>query len=114
MTDTLRDVDLLRIEIGVIWTLDDHGRLPGPEDVVIGVAADGMIGAVGRNVPEAGTWTSPAFRGRGYAATATAAWADLFSGTRLFYSTSADNHSSQRVAARLGLRNIGWLWKLTR
>ncbi|WP_285705441.1 GNAT family N-acetyltransferase [Microtetraspora sp. NBRC 16547] len=65
---------------------------------------------------EAGTWTSPAFRGRGYAAATTAAWADLLSTEcpHLFYSTSADNHSSQRVAERLGLRHIGWLWKLTR
>jgi len=29
---------------------------------------------------------------------------------QLFYSTSADNRSSQRVAERLGLRCIGWLW----
>ncbi|WP_433425378.1 GNAT family N-acetyltransferase [Microtetraspora malaysiensis] len=65
---------------------------------------------------EAGTWTDPAFRGRGYAAATTAAWADLLSADcpHLFYSTSADNLSSQRVAGRLGLRAIGWLWKLTR
>ncbi|MEO3803255.1 hypothetical protein [Nonomuraea sp. B1E8] len=74
------DVDLLAIEIGVIWRLDDRGRLPGP----------------------------------GLAAATTAAWAGLLPGTRLFYSTSADDHSSRRVAARLGLRSIGWLWKLTR
>lgn len=65
---------------------------------------------------EAGTWTAQAFRGRGYAAATTAAWADLMSTecAHLFYSTSADNYSSQHVAERLGLRNIGWLWKLTR
>ncbi|TDD04839.1 N-acetyltransferase [Nonomuraea deserti] len=63
---------------------------------------------------EAGVWTAPAFRGRGLAAATTATWAGLLPRTRLFYSTSADNHSSQRVAARLGLRAIGWLWKLTR
>ncbi|WP_220448723.1 GNAT family N-acetyltransferase [Nonomuraea mesophila] len=228
------DVDLLTTEIGVIWRLDGHGRLPGPEDLVMGVAADGMTAAVAHDVPgalaarlldlvargvpsppgqppevleqcrallgettvsggpcyvipppplpfdappatvlrsddrahaervrrlrpsswardewddlldgrdgapwamvvaddqvaavchtarltpagaEAGVWTAPAFRGRGLAATTTAAWAGLLPGTRLFYSTSADNHSSQRVAARLGLRSIGWLWKLTR
>jgi RimJ/RimL family protein N-acetyltransferase len=225
-------VGLLRVELGVIWRLDGRGRLPGPEELVIGVAADGMTAAVRADVPgsvatrlldlvsqgvpsppgqppdvlarcdallgggravsggpcylvrpplrfeapaevitsddpshaarlrplrppnwmpgewdellvggagapwamivedgqvaaichsarrtpegaEAGTWTSPAFRGRGYAAATTAAWAGLLPGTRLFYSTAANNHSSQRVAARLGLDAIGWLWKLT-
>ncbi|MEV4798666.1 GNAT family protein [Nonomuraea sp. NPDC049421] len=69
-----------------------------------------------RNTPggaEAGTWTSPAHRGRGHAAATTAAWASLLPGVRLYYSTSADNRSSQRVAERLGLRLIGHLWKLT-
>ncbi|MEV5499947.1 GNAT family N-acetyltransferase [Nonomuraea fuscirosea] len=62
---------------------------------------------------EAGTWTAPAYRGRGYAAATTAVWAGMLPGLRLFYSTSADNHSSQRVAQRLGLRPLGWFWKLT-
>ncbi|MBE1592505.1 GNAT family N-acetyltransferase [Nonomuraea angiospora] len=224
--------DLLRIELGVVWRLDGRGRLPGPEELVIGVAADGLTAAVRADVPdpvatelldlvsqgvpsspghppdvlarcdallgggravsggpcylvrppltfeapadvitsddpshaarlrplrpagwepeewdellaggagapwamivedgqvaaichsarltpegaEAGAWTSPAFRGRGYAAATTAAWAGLLPGVRLFYSTSADNHSSQRVAGRLGLDAIGWLWQLT-
>lgn len=63
---------------------------------------------------EAGTWTDPDCRGRGYAAAATAAWASLFApgGRYLFYSTSADNRSSQRVAERLGLPLIGWIWRL--
>ena len=63
---------------------------------------------------EAGTWTHPDFRGQGHAAAVTAAWAPLVAagGRIVFYSTSADNRSSQRVAARLGLRPIGWLWKL--
>ncbi|MEX2158019.1 MAG: GNAT family N-acetyltransferase [Dehalococcoidia bacterium] len=64
---------------------------------------------------EAGLWTHPKFRGQGHAAAATAAWASLLapSGRRLFYSTSAGNLSSQRVAARLYLHPIGWLWKLS-
>ncbi|MFI0257896.1 GNAT family N-acetyltransferase [Streptomyces sp. NPDC017056] len=64
---------------------------------------------------EAGTWTRPGHRGRGHAATVTAAWARLMSpGTRhLFYSTTAANHSSQHVAARLGLRPLGTLWKVS-
>ncbi len=65
---------------------------------------------------EAGVWTDPDFRGLGYAAAVTAAWAALLapSGRHLFYSTSADNRSSQRVAARLRLRPIGWMWKIVR
>ena len=64
---------------------------------------------------EAGTWTDPDHRGQGHAAATTAAWAALLEGTgrHLFYSTSATNLSSQRVAARLNLPCIGWLWKLT-
>jgi RimJ/RimL family protein N-acetyltransferase len=63
---------------------------------------------------EAGVWTDPDFRGRGYAAAVTAAWASLLegSGRTLFYSTSAENVSSRLVAARLGLRGIGWMWRL--
>lgn len=65
---------------------------------------------------EASVWTDPGFRGQGHAAAVTAAWASLLapSGRRLFYSTSATNLSSQRVAARLNLRLIGWMWKLSR
>lgn len=61
---------------------------------------------------EAGTWTDPAFRGRGFAAAATAAWAGLpaLAGRPAFYSTTADNLSSQRVAERLRLRRLGELW----
>ena len=61
---------------------------------------------------EAGLWTDPPFRGQGHGAAATAAWASLPAlGQRVrFYSTSTDNLSSQAVAARLGLRRIGWMW----
>ncbi|MFF3665559.1 GNAT family protein [Microtetraspora malaysiensis] len=78
------DLELLDTETRVLWDVDARGRLPGPEALVI--------------------------------AATTAAWADLLSADcpHLFYSTSADNLSSQRVAGRLGLRAIGWLWKLTR
>ena len=64
---------------------------------------------------EAGVWTDPHARGRGLAAMVTAHWAALVrrTGRLPFYSTSADNLSSQRVATRLGLRPIGWLWKLS-
>jgi RimJ/RimL family protein N-acetyltransferase len=65
---------------------------------------------------EAGTWTKPGYRGQGYAAATTAAWARLVrpTGRHLFYSTSDWNTSSQAVAARLSLRPIGWLWQLAR
>jgi hypothetical protein len=64
---------------------------------------------------ECGVWTDPRYRRRGYAAATTAAWVPLVSHERtLFYSTEADNRSSQRVAARLGLEEIGWTWRLHR
>jgi RimJ/RimL family protein N-acetyltransferase len=65
---------------------------------------------------ECGVWTESLHRGRGYAAATTTAWADILrpTGRRLFYATDAENLSSQRVAARLGLRCIGWTWKLER
>jgi RimJ/RimL family protein N-acetyltransferase len=65
---------------------------------------------------EAGVWTHPDHRRRGYAAAVTAAWAALAAtdGRELFYSTSADNDASQRVAARLKLRPTGWIWAVHR
>ncbi|HEY8787858.1 MAG TPA: GNAT family N-acetyltransferase [Actinopolymorphaceae bacterium] len=64
---------------------------------------------------EAGVWAHPNFRGHGRASAATAVWAghpDLGDRVR-FYSTSSDNGASRRVAAKLGLRPIGWIWKLS-
>jgi RimJ/RimL family protein N-acetyltransferase len=65
---------------------------------------------------ECGVWTAPPYRGRGYAAATAAAWIPLVRapGRTLFYSTDADNRSSQRVAARLQLDEIGWTWRLHR
>jgi len=58
---------------------------------------------------EIGVATAPEMRGRGYAATAVARWSRLRSlrSRALFYSTDQTNGSSQRVAARLGLRFLG-------
>ena len=72
-------------------------------------------GPMTERAAECGVWTHPDFRGRGLAAAVTATWADILrpGGRRLFYSTDAGNRSSQRVAARLGLRLIGWTWSLT-
>jgi predicted GNAT family acetyltransferase len=65
---------------------------------------------------ECGVWTAPPFRGRGFAAAVTSAWIALARSPQrtLFYSTDADNLSSQRVAQRLHLRNLGWTWSLHR
>jgi RimJ/RimL family protein N-acetyltransferase len=62
---------------------------------------------------ECGVWTDPAFRGRGYAAAVTAAWATLLrpTGRALFYSCDETNASSRRVAERLGLRSLGRVWR---
>ncbi len=62
------------------------------------------------DVAEAGVDTAEGFRGRGYAALVTAAWADAIhvAGITPVYSTSADNHASQAVARKLGLREFAW------
>jgi hypothetical protein len=64
---------------------------------------------------EAGVATAKNFRGRGFAAAATAGWSRMTSlrSRRLFYSTDRTNRSSQRVAERLGLRLIGNRMTLT-
>ena len=73
-------------------------------------------GPLGPRGAECGVWTDAAFRGRGLAAAVTAEWAALLrpSGRHLFYGTDAENLSSQRVTQRLGLRPLGWTWRLGR
>jgi hypothetical protein len=87
------------------WVMARHGER------VISICHTPVANA---SAAEAGVWTHPDFRGRGHAAATTAEWAILMrpSGKLLFYSTSRTNRSSQRVAARLGLRRIGLLWQL--
>jgi GNAT superfamily N-acetyltransferase len=65
---------------------------------------------------ECGAWTDPRHRGRGYAAATVSAWVELVRSPErtLFYSTDADNLSSQRVARRLGLEAFGWTWRVRR
>ena len=117
------DVGALRNANPGNWGADEwldllEGRL-GPwvmamqSDRVISICHTPVFDA---HAAEAGTWTDPDFRGRGHAAATTAEWAALMrsSGRLLFYSTSQVNGSSQRVAARLGLRSVGWLWQLRR
>jgi hypothetical protein len=57
----------------------------------------------------AGVETQNGYRQRGYAASAVAAWATAVRarGATPFYSTSWENHPSQRVAARLELSLVG-------
>ncbi|WP_234819328.1 GNAT family N-acetyltransferase [Sinorhizobium meliloti] len=58
---------------------------------------------------ELGLVTAKALRGQGFGAAATAGWSHLpeLRSRTLFYSTDRENHASQRVAARLGLRLRG-------
>jgi hypothetical protein len=75
-------------------------------DEIASIAFAARLGANGADI---GVTTMPAFRGRGYAAAVTACWASLpqLRYRKLFYSTTRDNLSSQRVIARLGLPFIG-------
>lgn len=58
---------------------------------------------------EAGVETAPDFRGRGFAALVTAAWAEAVRqlGPIPLYSTSWENTASQSVASKLGLLQYG-------
>jgi predicted GNAT family acetyltransferase len=73
------------------------------------IAALAFAARLGERGAEIGVVTLPQFRGRGFAAAATAAWSALpmLQDRALFYSTHRDNLSSQRVIARLGLPFLG-------
>ncbi|MCM2998222.1 GNAT family N-acetyltransferase [Paenibacillus cellulositrophicus] len=64
---------------------------------------------IGARAHEAGLETLEEFRGRGYAAAATAGWAEAVRelGCIPLYSTSSDNLSSQHVAGKMGLSFYG-------
>jgi hypothetical protein len=72
----------------------------------VAIAFSARLSEVGA---EAGVFTVPAARGRGFAAAATEGWAasPSLANRARFYSTSLANVSSQRVAARLGLELVG-------
>lgn len=103
------------------WTAEEWSALKSGElgPWAVGLI-DGQIVAIcfcarlTDRAAEAGVWTDPRHRGQGHAAAVTAAWASQVraTGRYAFYSTSADNLSSQRVAARLSLRPIGWIWQI--
>jgi predicted GNAT family acetyltransferase len=80
--------------------------LDGNENAIASMCYAARLGDKGA---EAGVYTFPRYRSRGLAAAVTASWASMaaLNNRELFYSTSAANRSSQRVAARLGLRLIG-------
>jgi hypothetical protein len=63
---------------------------------------------------EAGVETATAYRGRGMAGHAVAAWAEavIASGRVAFYSTSRENLASQAVARKLGAVQFGEDWSL--
>jgi RimJ/RimL family protein N-acetyltransferase len=101
----------------VEWDELLEGRL-GPWAMIVekevAVSICHTPGPVTARAAECGVWTHPGFRGRGYGAAVTGDWAAIMRrpGRHLFYSTSATNLSSQRVALRLGLRSLGWTWRL--
>jgi GNAT superfamily N-acetyltransferase len=94
---------------------DDLAQTIGPWAVVL---VDGVVASkcsTSRSSPvgvEAGLFTYPEFRGRGFGAAATAAWAKLVAERTVFYYTWATNTSSQRVMERLAVPPFAWWWKI--
>ena len=73
------------------------------------IASIAFAARLGPRAADIGVHTMRGFRGRGFAAAATAAWSALpiLRERTLFYSTHRDNLSSRRVIARLGLPFLG-------
>jgi GNAT superfamily N-acetyltransferase len=92
------------------WLPDVAGELPMMTVLVDGDAVSICACArVPGRATHAGVETHPAFRGRGHAAMATAAWARAVRGRGIvpLYGTGWTNRASQRVAAKLGLVRYG-------
>jgi len=92
-------------------TLGPWAMLTGDDEVVsvCHTTRETPAGAV------AAPWTAPRRRGHGYAALATAAWAGLLrerDARPLFYRAADTDLAAQRVAARLALHPLGWLWSI--
>jgi hypothetical protein len=79
------------------------------------IASIAFAARLGRHAAATGVATVPAYRGQGFAAAATAAWAahPALRGRVLFYGANRTNTSSQLVAQRLGLRFFGTSLSIT-
>jgi len=103
------NVDLLRPHLED-WCADVLLRQPAmmvlDEGRAVSLCCSVRRGPVGH---EAGVETAPAFRGRGYATRAVAAWAGAVRrlGRLPLYSTSWENAASRALAGRLGLECFG-------
>jgi len=92
------------------WLPDIRHRQPFvamiEDDCAVSICASVRISEA---VHCAGVETQVGYRQRGYAVRAVAGWAMAVRrrGATPFYSTSWENHASQRVAARLGLSLVG-------
>jgi GNAT superfamily N-acetyltransferase len=98
------------------WRDDVTTEVPLLADLVDGRAVSVCRSVrVGRHADEAGVETHPDFRGRGHGARVVAAWAAELRarGRTPLYSTSWANHSSQRLARRLGLVQFGSTFHVT-
>jgi len=98
------------------WTAAEiPGRAP-----IVAIIDDGypvsicFSGRISEIAAEAGVETAPTFRGRGFAAQVTAAWAAAIraSGRIPLYSTSLSNTASRAVARKLGLIQYATDWHL--
>jgi hypothetical protein len=80
------------------------------------IAVMAFTARLGPRGAELGLVTLPDFRGRDLAGQAVAGWSALpdLRDLTLFYSTSAENRASQRVAAKLGLPFIRPTWEISR
>ena len=48
----MSDLDLLLIELGVLWQLDSRRRISGPPELVVAAAADGLAAVVSHDIPD--------------------------------------------------------------
>jgi hypothetical protein len=103
------------------WQPDEWASLIGGEFGPWAMAVNGdepvciaHTPAATGDAAEAGVWTRPDHRGRGLAAPVVGAWWRAQSARTpvVFYSTTADNHASQAVAAKLRLIPLGWIWRI--
>lgn len=120
-SDSGEQDDLRALRPESAWEADEWNELLvgnlGPWAMIIDddqVAAICHTARLTTDAVEAGVWTHPVHRRRGHGAAVAAAWSATVAGLgrSVFYSTSADNLASRKIAASLGLRPIGWLWKL--